>query len=105
MNKCKLFTVCAYQVKSPYTKHAASGLPNPINVDGYHACPGSEQQVTMHCPRIVTACSIFRSILFRCMYMYMCNINVRLPIKPCLSYTHKHFRDSYMLCTTNIVSD
>ena len=27
--KCNLFTVCSEQTRSPYTEHAASGLPNP----------------------------------------------------------------------------
>ena len=30
----KLFTVCTDQVRSPYTKRAASGLPNPTPLEG-----------------------------------------------------------------------
>ena len=30
----KLFTVCTEQVRSPYTEHAASGLPNPTHLEG-----------------------------------------------------------------------
>ena len=34
MNRHKLFTVCTEQVKSPYTEHAASGLPNSTPLEG-----------------------------------------------------------------------
>ena len=30
----KLFTVCTEQVRTPYTEHAASGLPNPTPLGG-----------------------------------------------------------------------
>ena len=30
----KLFIVCIKQVRSQYTKHAASGLPNPTHLEG-----------------------------------------------------------------------
>ena len=30
----KLFTVCTERVRSPYTEHAARGLPNPIPLEG-----------------------------------------------------------------------
>ena len=29
-----LFTVCTEQMMSPYTEHAASGLPNPTHLEG-----------------------------------------------------------------------
>ena len=32
--KCYLFTVCTEQMRSPYTEHAASGLPNPTRLEG-----------------------------------------------------------------------
>ena len=32
--KWKLFTACKEQVSSPYTEHAASGLPNPTRLEG-----------------------------------------------------------------------
>ena len=30
----KIITVCTEQVRSPYTEHAASGLPNPTRLEG-----------------------------------------------------------------------
>ena len=29
----ELFTVCTEQLRSPYTEHAASGLPNPAHLE------------------------------------------------------------------------
>ena len=34
LNRHKLFTVCTEQVRSPYTEHAASRLPNPTSLEG-----------------------------------------------------------------------
>ena len=34
VRKCYLFTVCTEQMRSPYTEHAASGLSNPIRLEG-----------------------------------------------------------------------
>ena len=36
-----LFTVCTEQVRSPYTEHAASRLPNLLTWRGGMICPGS----------------------------------------------------------------
>ena len=33
LNKYELFTVYTEQARSPYTEHAASGLPNPIHLE------------------------------------------------------------------------
>ena len=30
----ELFTVCSERVRSPYTEHAVSGLPNPTPMEG-----------------------------------------------------------------------
>ena len=67
----KLFTVCTEHVRSPYTEHAASGLPNPTHLEGdvrfYQA--QDQQMVTTRSPRIVTECLLTRSMLFN-MYVY-----------------------------------
>ena len=69
----KLFTVCTEQVKFPYTEHAASGLPNPTDLEG----AGVEYDLTRlktsrwlpHGLRIVTECLLTRSMLIK-MYVY-----------------------------------
>ena len=33
LTELKLFTVCTERVKSPYTEHAAGGLPNPTPLE------------------------------------------------------------------------
>ena len=70
LSDVSIFTVCAYQVRSPYTEHAASGLPNPINVDGKMFVQARDQQVTTRCPRIVTECLLTGSILIQ-MYVHV----------------------------------
>ena len=68
----KLFTVCTEQVRSPYTEHAASGLPNLTHLEGevrfYQA--QDQQAVTTCSPRIVTECLLTRSKLIK-MYVYV----------------------------------
>ena len=58
-------------MRSPYTEHAASGLPNPTHLEGkvpfYQA--QDQQVVTTRSPRIVTECLLTRSMLFK-MYVY-----------------------------------
>ena len=63
----KLFTVCTEQVRSPYTKHAASGLPYPIHLEGeVRFDQAQDQQVVItRSPRIVTECLLTRSILIK----------------------------------------
>ena len=65
----KLFTVCTEQVRSPYTEHAASGLPNPTHLEGEVRFDRAQDQqvVTTRSPRIVTECLLTRSML---MYVY-----------------------------------
>ena len=67
----KLFTVCTEQVRSPYTEHASSGLPNPTHLEGeVRFVQAQDQQVvTTRSPRIVTECLLTRSILTK-MYVY-----------------------------------
>ena len=72
MNMHKLFTVCAEQVRSPYTEHAASGLPNLLTWrgGGVHFDQAQDQQVvTTRNPRRVTECLLTRSMLIK-MYVY-----------------------------------
>ena len=66
----KLFTVCTEQERSPYTEHAASGLPNSIHLEGeVRFDQAQDQQVVIaRSPRIVTECLLTRLIL-KCMYM------------------------------------
>ena len=67
----KLFTVCTEQVRSPYTEHAASGLPNPTHLEGAVRFDQAQDQqvVTTRSPRIVTVCLLTRSMLIK-MYVY-----------------------------------
>ena len=55
--KHKLFTLCTDQVRSPYTEHAASGLPNPshlgsIRVAELLALPTSDHGVAGSNPAV-----------------------------------------------------
>ena len=67
----KLFTVCTEQMRSPYTEHAASGLPNPTVLEGKVRFDQAQDQqvVTTRSPRIVTECLLTRSMLIK-MYAY-----------------------------------
>ena len=67
----KLFTVCTEQVRSPYTEHAASGLPNPTHLEGEVRFDQAQDQqvVTTRSPRIVTEYLLTRSMLIK-MYVY-----------------------------------
>ena len=71
LNVHKLFTVCTEQVRSPYTEHAASGLPNPNHLEGEVRLDQAQVQqvVTTRSPRIVTECLLTRSMLIK-MYVY-----------------------------------
>ena len=66
-----LFTVCTEQVRSPYTEHAASGLPNPTHFEGEVRSDQAQGQqvVTTRSPRTVTECLLTRSMLIK-MYVY-----------------------------------
>ena len=67
----KLFTVCTEQLRSPYTEHAASGLPNPTHLEGEVRFDQAQdlQVVTTRSPRIVTECLLNGSMLIK-MYVY-----------------------------------
>ena len=67
----KLFTVCTEQVRSPYTKLVASGLSNPIHLEGEVRFDQAQDQqvVTTRIPRIVTDCLLTRSMLIK-IYVY-----------------------------------
>ena len=56
---------------SPYTEHAASGLPNPTHWEGEaRFVPAQDQKVvTTRSLRIVTECLLTRSMLIK-MYVY-----------------------------------
>ena len=66
-----LFTVCAEQVKSPYTELAANGLPNPTHLEGEVRFDQAQDQqvVTTRRPQIVTEFILTRSMLIK-MYVY-----------------------------------
>ena len=65
----KLFTVCTCteQLRSPYTEHAARGLPNPTHLEGeVRFDPAQYQQVaTTRSPRIITECLLIPSMLIK----------------------------------------
>ena len=67
----KLFTVCTGQLRSPYTEHAASGLPNPTHLEGEVRFDQAQdlQVVTTRSPRMVTECLLTGSMLIK-MYVY-----------------------------------
>ena len=52
------------QVRSQYTEHAASGLPNPTHLEGEVRFDQAQDQqvVTTRSPRIVTECLLTRSM-------------------------------------------
>ena len=67
----KAFKVCTEQVRSPYSEHAASELPNPTLLEGEVRFDQAQDQqvVTTRSPRIVTECLLTRSMLIK-MYVY-----------------------------------
>ena len=81
LNMHTLFTVCTEQVRSPYTEHAASGLPNPIHLEGGGKVrfdqAQDQQVVTTRSPRLVTECLLTRSMLFK-MYVYAITSRFRI---------------------------
>ena len=74
-----LFTLCTEQARSPYTEHAASGLPNPTYLEGAERFDKAQDQqmVTTCSPRIVTECLLTRSMLIK-MYVYTIYSRFRL---------------------------
>ena len=49
--KCYLFTVGAEQMRSPYTEHAASGLPSPTRLEGVRFVQAQNKKVLLHVVR------------------------------------------------------
>ena len=69
----KLFTVYTEQVRSPYTEHAASELPNPTHLEGEVRFDQAQDQqmVNTRSQQIATECLLTRSTLLK---MYECAI-------------------------------
>ena len=86
----KSFTVCTEEVRSPYTELAASGLPNPIHLEGEVRFDQAQDQqmVTTRNPRIVTECLFTRSMLIK---TYVYAIYSRADMDMSLSL-HYHYR-------------
>ena len=75
----KLFTVCTEQVRSPYTEHAASGLPNPTHLEGEVRFDQAQDQqvVTTRSPRIVMEYLLTRSMLIKMsVYAIYCRFRI-----------------------------
>ena len=75
----KLFTVCTEQVRSPYTEHATSELPNPTHLEGEvrFEQPQDQQVFTTRSPRIVTECLLTRWMLIK----HECRVFVLIKIE------------------------
>ena len=55
LTELKLFTVCTERVRSPYTEHAASGLPNPTLLEGEVRCIQATEQQSENGSRVFTS--------------------------------------------------
>ena len=99
----KLFTVCTEQVRSPYTEHAASGLPNPSHLEGEVRFDQAQDQqvVTTRSPRIVTECLLTRSMLIK---MYVYAIYSRFRIGTILSIRKHGYEFITTLSLSNLMS-
>ena len=75
LNKHKLLTVCTEQVRSPYTEHAASGLPNPTHLEGVRFVQAQEQVDTtlflVTCSVRIVKLSVYSLAWCWLKYMYM----------------------------------
>ena len=67
LNRHKLVSVYTEQVRSPYTEHAASGLPNrtPLEGEVRFVQAQDQQVVTTRSPEIITECLLTRSMLIK----------------------------------------
>ena len=99
----KLFTICTEQVRSPYTKHAASRLPNPTHLEGEVRFDQAQDQqmVTTRSPRIVTECLLTRSMLIK---MYEYAIYSRFRIGTILSVRKHRYEFITTLSLSNLMS-
>ena len=99
----KLITVCTEQVRSPYTEHAASGLPNPTHLEREVRFDQAQDQqgVTTRSPRIVTECLLTRSMLIK---MYVYAIYSRFRIGTILSIRRHGYEFITTLSLSNLMS-
>ena len=99
----KLFTVCTEHVRSPYTEHAASGLPNPTHLEGEVRFDQAQdrQVVTTRSLRIVTECLLTRSMLIK---MYVYAIYSRFCIVTILSIRKHEYEFITTLSLSNLMS-
>ena len=99
----KLFTVCTELVRSPYTEHAASGLPNPTHLEGEvrYGQAQDQQVVITRSPRIVTECLLTRSVLIK---MYVYAIYNRFRIGTILSIRKHGYEFITTLSLSNLMS-
>ena len=99
----KLFTVCTEQVRSPYTEHAANGLPNPTHLEGEVRFDQAQDQevVTTYSPRIVTECLLIRSTWIK---MYVYAIYSRFRIGTILSIRKHGYEFIITLSLSNLMS-
>ena len=63
----KLFTVCKEQVRSPYTEHAAIGLPNPTHLEGAVRFDQAQDQ------QVVTTRSRMFCPFYSFIYSFVCS--------------------------------
>ena len=99
----KLFTVSTQQVRSPYTEHAASGLPYSTHSEGEVRFDQAQdnQVVTTRSPRIVTECLLTRSMLIK---MYVYAIYSRFRIGTILSIRKHGYEFITTLSLSNLMS-
>ena len=99
----KIFTVCTQQVRSPYTEHAASGLPNPTHLEGEVRFDQAQDQqvVSIRILRIVTECLLTRSMLIK---MYVYAIYSRFRIGTILSIRKNEYEFITALSLSNLMS-
>ena len=99
----KLFAVSTEQVRSPYSEHAASALPNPTHLEGEVRLDQAQDQqvVTTRRQRIVTECLLARSMLIK---MYVDAIYSRLRIGAILSIRKHGYEFITTLSLSNLMS-
>ena len=90
-------------MRSPYTEHAASGLPNPTHLEGEVRFDQAldQQVVTTRSPRIVTECLLTRSMLIK---MYVYAIYSRFRIGTVLSIRKHGYEFITILPLSNLTS-
>ena len=88
---------------SPYTEHAASGLPNPTHLEGEVRFDQAQDQqvVTTRSPRMITECLLTRSMLIK---MYVYAIYRRFCIGTILSIRKHEYEFITTLSLSNLMS-